>query len=597
MDITNYPKELGANIEFRLELLKACEADKELQLMVNELCKRNPILWIDLFCYTKDPRRQPSVMPWICYDEYQEAYIRKVFRAIEEEFDMLTEKSRDMGASWMVLYVIAHKWLYEDGSDFRVGSRKEEFVDKPKVIDTLFEKLRFTIEYLPEWMLPRKYNWKIDSTYMKLHNPDLGNTIIGESANTNFGSGGRSKAILLDEFSKWDTTTAESAWTSTADVTNCRLPVSTPVGAGNKFGVLANGHKEKIKVSTLHWTLHPRKAKGVFYVDVEGNEIPLKPGEEAYSKWKELRGKSIAGLKGGRVRSPWYNAEAERRSESDLAQEVDIDYLKSGHPFFDVLELEQQVSWEYYQRKSPTEKIPYGKYIRVNLVDVDNKIKILERPDGWLKIFELPVPDSQFALGSDTSEGLPKGDESFGIVLNKWTLDTVATICGLIPPEDFAYKLWLIERLYYSANNAPENNNHGYTVCKELNDLGSNLFFTHKEESRSGDEEVTTKRGWTTSGKTRRPALDQMAEEIRKHATELRDPDLIAECKTFVRNDKRGEPEADGSFLDDAVMARAITGAVIKLKPYKAKKSRNRLKSAGHKLKKKRNAGMSFSNS
>jgi len=217
MDITKYPKDLDENIKFRANLLKDCERDVDLQMAVNELCSRDILLWIDLFCWTKDPRRvavgMPAMMPFICYD-FQTGYVKGIEKAIDEQYDEATEKTRDMGVSWAVLYVLLHKWKYEDGSDFRIGSRKQEFVDLPKVVDTLFEKCRVALEHLPIWMLPKGYDWRGDSTFMKLHNPELGNTIIGESANEDFGSGGRSKAVFMDEFAKWDLRIAEAAWTA-----------------------------------------------------------------------------------------------------------------------------------------------------------------------------------------------------------------------------------------------------------------------------------------------------------------------------------------------------------------------------------------------
>ena len=112
---------------------------------------------------------------------------------------------------------------------------------------------------------------------------------------------------------------AEAAWTATADVTGCRIPVSSAQGSGNKFAQLAKGTKETIKKITLHWTLHPNKAKDAYYIDGE-EKIPVDKLDSAFGIWKS----------GKEMRSPWYDDEASRRTPEDLAQEVDIDYLKSG---------------------------------------------------------------------------------------------------------------------------------------------------------------------------------------------------------------------------------------------------------------------------
>ena len=564
----NYPKKIEANFDFRVNLVEECQKDKSLLTDVYQFCKHNILFWIDLFCWTKDPRKKPDILPFICYESYQEEYIREIEKAIENQYDCLTEKSRDMGVSWMVLFVFMHKWLFEDGSDFRVGSRKEEFVDRANDIDTLFEKVRFNIGRQPIWLMPEGFRWDKHSNYMKFVNPVNNNAIVGESANEDFGSGGRRKAILLDEYSKWEPKIADAAWTATADVTKCPLPVSTPKGSGNKFALLAKGTKEKIRVISLHWTLHPEKAKGVYCL-YKDKKVLLDTPQEAYKTWKEVKGKiAPPPLKGGLVRSPWYDAEAKRSTDVDLAQEKDIDYHRSGLPFFDLLALSLQKPWEYMQRKSPYDIIPHGYFIRVNLIKIDNMIEVREIEGGWLKIFELPKKGQQYIFSGDVSEGLAKGDESFGIVRDKYTRNVIAVCNGLFKTDDFALKSQKVGEFYNHAKIAIENNNHGHSVNQDLKQMDCDLYMTTRED-KDGNK-IDSKLGWTTSSKTRPLMLDQAEEEIRLEAIELRDPDLIAQCETFVRDEKTGKPEADGSFLDDGVIAFAIGGQVIKEHPYKA---------------------------
>ncbi len=557
MDNPGYPKEFTANITYRAQLLKACETDELLKTEVKALCKKDILFWINCFCYTKDPRRKPDVLPFITYEAYQEQYILDVQSAIDKQEDLLTDKTRDMGVSWMILYVFAHKWLFEDGSDFRVGSRKEDFVDKLGDIDTLLEKVRFNLKRQPLWMLPAKFNFDTHAGYMKIINPENGNCIIGESANEHFGSGGRRKALLLDEFAKWEDKIAEAAWTATADVSRCRMPVSTPVGSGNKFAQLASGTKEKIKKISLHWTLHPEKGKDAYYLD-NGVKIPIATSQEAFKLWQQ----------GIKVRSPWYDAEAERRSEADLAQEVDIDYLRSGHPFFNLQSLSKQVIWVYFQRRSPLDSIPRGKHIRVNLVEIDNKIELRESIDGWLRIFEMPEEGKQYVASADVAEGLAKGDEDFLTIRDKWTRNVVATANGAYSTDDWAIKIQRAAKFFHGAKLAPENNNHGHSVCQDLKTMDCDLYET-KHINPNNDKETIIKPGWTTTAQSRPLALDQLEEEIRKVSVELRCEVLIAQCKTFVFNVKNGKPEADGNFLDDGVIAAAIGSAVIKEFPFK----------------------------
>ncbi len=945
-------------------------------------------------------------MPWVCYDAYQPETILAIKKAIREQHDLLIDKSRDMGVSWMVLYVFQHEWQFEDGADFRVGSRKEEFVDKLGDIDTLFEKVRFNILKQPKFLLPKGFSLddKKYSSYMKLINPVNGNAIIGESANEDFGSGGRRRALLMDEYSKWENKISKAAWTSTGDVTRCRIPVScvardsviytntgmriikdvqpnelgfhdgeeiglygrygmqytrtyynsgeqntlkfqtkggykletseihpllvlkesgnlewveamdircgdkvaiqhgqnvfkkgdnligkkftrgknkfdymsidsdlayfmglflaegynhqghqiiissgddeihewlavwgkfkrsdehhsrvcntnlcdfleyvgfvrkksrykiipkkvlqfnrdnmcaflqgmfdgdgcsmhkkgrkdlktlkitytststqildtlqsillnfgilsnqywhvakptkkvkvssyvgwlelsngysnifmrdigfrldrknkeilidnkpkeiipninkrllkllkscgrgvvynaknyatlynskrkaitkssvvekldylfdnglmhrnkkeytyfreltrlkvywadvvdinkgrnkvydfhipdghsftangfighnTPKGSGNKFAILAKGTKEKIKKISLHWTLHPEKVKGVYKVEKDGSrvEIDLSNPRMAFELWKQHQGElAPEPYVGGVIRSIWYDKECERRSAADVAQELDIDYLSSGYPFFDLRALGRQIPYKYFYRTNPAMPIPLHRYIQGNLVEGDmDKIEFREKPQGWLKIFEMPIKGGQYVLGGDVAEGLAKGDECFGVVREKFSRDVMATFNGIFDPDLMAIYSQKVGK-FYKCIVAVENNNHGYSTNSDLKQMDCNLYHTKKKNLKTGEVTVV-KAGWSTTATTRPMMLDQLAEEIRKQSFEMRDPTLITQCETFVKNEKTGKPEADGDYLDDGVIAMAIGGAVINEKPFK----------------------------
>ncbi len=890
----NYPREINANVDFRQNLVIECLKDMRLASEVRLRCASNIMFWIDLFCWTKDPRKDPDILPFITYDAFQQDSILEIQKAIDGQYDLLAEKSRDMGASWMVLYVLEHKWLFEPGSDFRIGSRKEEFVDRTGDIDTLFEKLRFNLERQPNFLMPPGFDWRKHSSHMRLINPYNENAMIGESANEDFGSGGRRKAVLLDEYSKWDHRVAESCWTAcyskdtealtskgwklikdiklndlvysmnpksgntkfmpvlktyeqqrdelihfksksidllvtknhkivyrtigcnvhfkdaqramsmksgkiplvsdnkntynpktiygfpsgdwmeflgwyisegctskggtiiitqslkanpqnverienllfhmgikysyskrgkdfnvnvrgmnkkareelkllgkchekyipkryfnfhkslllrlyqslilgdghdrirknrntnatgytttsselasdfqalaqfigykasitsrlpnkdklilgrkiksgvrlrydvtvgyktqadingignvypgyddkvycvetkyhtlyvrrngvacwcgnTADVTKCRIPISTPKGSGNKFAILAKGTKEKIRKLTLHWTLHPEKNKGAYYFDTDGKTkimIDLEDPRMAFEVWK----------RGKKVRSIWYDAECERRSATDVAQELDINYLQSGAPFFNIEALAKQKAWKFYKRALPMSPIPVYHYIRGTVVELDNKYEFREIDGGWLKVFELPKKGMQYVNAGDTAEGLAKGDECFGVVRDKFTRNVVATYHGCYSPDDFAIKMQKVDRFYNGAKTAPENNNHGFSLCSDLKKMDCNLYYTRKINAEGKTSII--KAGWSTTAASRPQMLDQLEEEIRKGSVELRDGVLIAQCETFVKNEKTGKPEADGEYLDDGVIGLAIGGMVIQEFPY-----------------------------
>jgi len=250
-----YPNDYEANLDHRLKVMIRTRNKPEAMALVKDRCKNDILFWINTFGMTYNPRKTPAVIPFVTYD-YQDKFILKLVDAIENQKDILVDKSRDMGVSWCVITVFTWYWQFKgEGKDFLCGSRKEQYVDKIGDMATLMQKIRFLIANQPKWMLPRGYKEKDHATYMKIKNPDTGSIITGEATNENFSRGGRQLAILFDEFAFWDVDT--SAWRSSADTSNCRIAVSTPKGFNNHFAKLR--HSKSIQVQSLHWKLHPEK--------------------------------------------------------------------------------------------------------------------------------------------------------------------------------------------------------------------------------------------------------------------------------------------------------------------------------------------------
>ena len=290
----SYPATSDANLDYRANLLFRAETDLSLREALKDKCTNDILYWINTFVWTYDPRGDRSTalgyttpnMPFITWP-FQDDYILDVCESIDNSHDLLTEKSRDMGASWLLMVIFIHYWLFKGpGNDFLVGSRKEKYVDELGNMSTLFQKIRYVLKRLPVWMLPKGYDKKRNDNYLRFENPETGSMIHGEANNDNFGTSGRVKACMLDEFSKWKHTD-EAAWQSLSDVTACKLPVSSANGRSNHFYKLRAGKAGEIKIARLEWRDHPLKTEG------------------------------------------WYQAEKKRRSPADLAAEVDIDYTAS----------------------------------------------------------------------------------------------------------------------------------------------------------------------------------------------------------------------------------------------------------------------------
>ena len=295
-----YPKDYEANVTYRLKLMMKLANNPKMKAIVNDLCKEDILFWVNSFGCTYNPRKTPSTVPFITY-EYEDKLILDIVASIKNQKDLLIDKSRDMGVTWCVLLVFTWFWQFHgEGYDFLCGSRKEQYIDGIGNMDTLMEKIRFLIRNQPKWMRPYNFDWKKDSNYMKIVNPESKATITGEATNANFSRSGRRRAIFFDEFAFWETDA--EAWRASADSTNCRLVVSTPCGFNNQFAKLR--HSGSIEVRSLHWKLHPEKDQA------------------------------------------WYDNECKRRNNDavEIAQELDINYEGSVEGvLFDFAEMKKAV--------------------------------------------------------------------------------------------------------------------------------------------------------------------------------------------------------------------------------------------------------------
>lgn len=232
---------------------------------MKEKAELDPVYFIDTFCYTFNPKQEPYHLRFKLFP-FQRRLVKDLAHAITYGEDIFIEKCREMGATYTTVGVLLWFWLYRPGSNFLIGSRKEDYVDNRRggttgnKEESLFGKLDYMISRLPTFLLPEGFNRDKHFTYMSLVNPVNGNTVGGESSNPNFSRGGRQKAILLDEFAFWDND--NSAWGATADTTNCRIVLTTPGIRPSKAKRLRFGTDgEKIKVVTLTYDQDPRKSR------------------------------------------------------------------------------------------------------------------------------------------------------------------------------------------------------------------------------------------------------------------------------------------------------------------------------------------------
>jgi hypothetical protein len=252
--------------------------------LVEELatCMKDFEYWCENYVWTFDPRAMPSGVRFILYD-FQKVAARQIIHAIKTGESLLIEKSRDLGASWLMMTILTWFWLFNKEFHAHVGSRVEDQVDNGTV-DSLLGKLDYIVGHLPDWMRRLMPYTEKDGRKNLQRKTYEGSLISGESSNRNFGRGLRKACVYIDEMAYVEED--RSIWVGIADVAPCKIVASTPAGDTNQFAELR--FSGRIPVLTFHWSQHPLKTMD------------------------------------------WYRKACSERTPLAIATELDVDYKASG---------------------------------------------------------------------------------------------------------------------------------------------------------------------------------------------------------------------------------------------------------------------------
>ncbi|MHB8284092.1 MAG: hypothetical protein ACYDD1_05400 [Caulobacteraceae bacterium] len=269
----------------RLNRLQKIRADPACLPALKAHYKANPADFIHDWGVTFDPRRAkeanvPSMMPFLLFPKQRE-WVEWIMERWEGNEDGITEKSRDMGISWLAVSLSVTLCLFHPGVTIGFGSQKEDLVDKSGDPDCLFWKARTFAQFLPkEFRGP--WDMKRDAPHKRVTFPVNGSMMIGTSGD-NIGRGGRASIFFVDEAAHLEHPQLVDA--ALSQNTNCRIDMSSVNGMGNPFA--QKRFAGKTPVFTFHWRDDPRK------------------NEE------------------------WYQKQLDRWGPVIVAQEIDIDYAAS----------------------------------------------------------------------------------------------------------------------------------------------------------------------------------------------------------------------------------------------------------------------------
>jgi hypothetical protein len=531
------PTDIAENIEFRATLHSELAKDVGFQKLYRAMCLAYPPIAFDSMLWTFNPRKPSGFrnIPFILRPKQIEATIA-VKDAIDNEHDLIIDKSRDEGATEVLCKMFLLYWLLVPNTMFLVGSRKQEYVDRTGDHKCLFHKIYdHGALYLPKWILPKHFK-----NCMHLGNEENGSSIDGEATNENFGAGDRRTAVMVDEHGRIDYNIAQCISENLSDTCNCNIYNSTHFyGIGHPYNKLLKSGK--IPIFTLAWEENPEKNKGI-YRSPDYNIIEIKdldyykekyPG--CFDKVNPMEPFKLSELKnewlsmghvpnvmfiadGGEAneggwRSEWYDKEEKRRtSRRDMAQNVDRSPMGSGDMFFDPIIL-KRIRTDTIRRPDYVGEIEYGKTGKGKI----NGIKFVR--DGgrkrikWFGDLFNKRPNQRFnyIVSCDISLGTGASNSVAGIY-NVNTGEKVGIFsCPNTTPETFADQVVAICHWVGGKSKKPfliwENNGgHGINFGKRVLWHGYNFCYINRN-LRAKRRKRKNEWGFTTTNKSKEDAL------------------------------------------------------------------------------------------
>jgi hypothetical protein len=535
----NAPLDPEKNAKYRERIRALGDSDDLWAKAIWRKCENDPVYWFNTFVWTQNPKDvgshiegvAPDVLltpelvktlpdkievrtgfvevPMILFPRQQE-FIRTLDLHVEFNRPLLLEKTREQGASVLMANYCGWRWTFKDNANIKVGSMKEELVDGDSFADQILPKLDFALEKMPHWIKPPGYTGqKPHRTFMKRKNPATGRVIKGEATNKHFGVSGRYAMVFLDEVSKIED--LPSIHRKVANTTNCFVYCTTPEG----YETFADmRHSGEFPVFDLHWTKNRIWLPKGYTLDQCTWEPPLK------KQWPEewlCKPGCKAHREGGMPHSERYDLECQKLgwNEKDIAQELDISYLKSGANVFDVVKVMRAIDW---LKKNPQEfqyyKLDFDKPANALIPAADDgeeeawyytarnwRVKGEPTTGGALRIYKLPFSCRDkacacrgtgihtYVFGGDTCKNVD-GDFDAGYVYDLTAGEIVAEWHGRTKARTLG-KEWAKLCKFYGSSSvpfvpdawaAPEWNEFGQVACDVMDMLGILLHVSRSED-------------------------------------------------------------------------------------------------------------------
>lgn len=518
------PSNPVANVRVRLEILRLCEADLDFRRGIMLICAQDFVFFVAVFGWQFNPKKKgkEAIGPFIPWDFQVEAMLaeptdeddednRGLLWCYEHNQDVVVEKSRDMGISWWFLFMQDWLcWFTKYVKSLNISKNAEAVDDKDP--DSLFWKIRFIHQWLPDWF---KEGVKEQSMFFAYPTESF---ITGTASTSSAGVSGRASTIFIDEFPRIKEDVAVRS--GTASTSDSRFFNGTHQGTATEFYKLTQ--TPEIVKFVFHWSQHPEKNKGLY----RWNQVLNRPDiidtdfEFPHDYQFDTTGKPEGGPYPG-LRSPWYDKKViSIGSDVEAAQELDINPSGSVSQYFQPLII-RKLALEYCVPPVWVgECVKEGKtYKLVESVPGEDPgpLKLWVRPDRNGKL-----PEATYKLGCDLSQGFGKTNSCVAI----FNADVGERVGEYVTPHVYPENLapivvWLCKLLVDESGDTAEliweKNGPGTRFGLEIVASGYRRFFWEQGDEENGifQNPKAKAPGWNPSPKNKLILMDHYRSALR----------------------------------------------------------------------------------
>jgi len=528
------PRAAPENLAARRRVLDAARRSPAVREELLAMCRDDILFYVNLFVWTYNTDHVGAeVGPFITWPHQEPILREEAAHFLSRDVargDVLWEKSRKQGATWMALILFDWCCLFHTWKKFLAISHTESAVDRAGDPDSLFWKVQFMHDHLPDWMLRGASKRRLGFNYPATHS-----SFNGTATTERSGVGGRATGILLDEFSKQQA--AQEIYSQTAD-TGPRLIIGTHYGVGTVFHSLTL--RDDIIKRVMHWTAHPEMRRGLYRFDPEKNVVEILdkeykfPADYPFDRTGKPTGGPFPGL-----RSAWYDNEVRRRgNDRDVAMHLDIDPRGSRSRFFDGLLIRTLIA-QYARRPDWVGELNYE-------LDTARPLGLVQTPAGRLRLWltfraDGSVPPGRYAVGCDVSQGTG-ATPSCATVLDAQTGLKVGEYANpSIAPDRFAVLAVALCRLFASPEGDParlawETPGPGLTFGIKVQELGFGNVFYREANAAIPDGKASGTPGWHNNNESKRVLLTDYQEALMTRQFVNPSEKALDECLDFQYN-------------------------------------------------------------